>query len=100
MFAFESSRCKLCVIVRCNEKVRFSSVNGESPSSYSLDRFNLVRKVLRGIGVKETGVNAKLRLNHEIASLFDHGSRTPSNLSQLKQAAGEFDGSRRASVSP
>lgn len=100
MFAFESSRCKLCVIVRYNEKVRFSSVNGESPSSYSLDRFNLVRKVLRGIGVKETGVNAKLRLNHEIASSFDHGSRTPSNLSQLKQAAGEFDGSRRASVSP
>lgn len=82
------------------KKVKFSNANRvERPSSCSLDRFNLVRKVLPA-RVKEIEVNANSRLNREIASSFDHGSRTPSNLSQLKQAAGEFGGSRlRASVS-
>lgn len=62
---------------RAQSKSKISSVyvrgRGESgdnsspspPSSFSLDRFNLVRKVL--VRVKEIGVNANLRLNHEIA---------------------------------
>lgn len=37
----------LCKMVECNgKKVKFFNANGGGPSSYSLDRFNLVRKAL------------------------------------------------------